>query len=362
MPNSEFIVPDFGNDAALYAALGQELEASGEVHSAATAYDRAFGLAPDDTAIRTARQTLLNSLAVVEQGILFRYIPAGTFLMGSEDGDPDERPIHSVTLDKFWIAETPLSWAAFCDLMDCEPPPDGLPRDLKNFSFENSTKAEKRRYGNFYGGDKIRRQYCEDETLRARDWHTHYPNYVLTQRQRELFGEIPRENPNRPWGYDQKPMIAVSWKMAKDCCQTLSMPEVTYCLPTEAQWEKAARGGLVSKRYAWGDAPPSADNCDFDRFEQFSIQQSRKFPPNEYGLFAMCGGVWEWTADWNDAERYAHPNKNNPAKKAHRKERVLRGGSWADCADAVRVAFRMSGNEEASASPTVGFRLCRTVP
>ena len=74
MPNSEFIVPDFGNDAALYAALGQELEASGEVHSAATAYDRAFGLAPDDTAIRTARQTLLNSLAGMTDGLRGRML------------------------------------------------------------------------------------------------------------------------------------------------------------------------------------------------------------------------------------------------------------------------------------------------
>lgn len=366
MPNPIFSPPDFGDDASRYAALAHELEAQGDVHGAAKAYDRAFGLAPEDAAIRAARRTLLDRLAVVERGIVFRYIPAGTFRMGSEDGDPDERPVHSVFLDKFWMAETPLSWATFCDLMDCEPPPNGLPREFQNWDYDTAPESEIAKYWRFVSGERIRLQYCEDETIEARDWHAHKPDLIWTSQGKqktseEIFGPVPREHPNRPWGYEQKPMVAAGWEMAEECGQSLSTPEVVYGLPTEAQWEKAARGGLVGKRYAWGDALPTSETCDFDHFGQFFIQPSRKFPPNDYGLYAMCGGVWEWLADWYDAEAYTHAPELPAPSLEQGKQRVLRGGSWADCADAVRVAFRMCQGERGSASPNIGFRLCRTV-
>src|SRR6266568_8834336 len=92
-------------------ALAEKLEAAGNLHVAATALDRAFGTDPRNSSVRQARQRLLDRLAVSEHGIAFRYIPAGSFLMGSAEGDPDERPVRSVQLDHFWIGETPISWA-----------------------------------------------------------------------------------------------------------------------------------------------------------------------------------------------------------------------------------------------------------
>ena len=81
-------------DADAYFELAQDLELKKDYHRAATAYDRAFGLAPNREDIATVRAKLLNQLSVVEHGIHFRYIPAGTFLMGSDEGDPDEQPVH----------------------------------------------------------------------------------------------------------------------------------------------------------------------------------------------------------------------------------------------------------------------------
>lgn len=81
-------------DADAYFKLAQQLESKGDLHHAATAYDRAFGLVSDRQDIVQARMRLLDQLSVTEHSVVFRYIPAGTFLMGSENGDPDEQPVH----------------------------------------------------------------------------------------------------------------------------------------------------------------------------------------------------------------------------------------------------------------------------
>jgi sulfatase modifying factor 1 len=103
------------------------LEGEGDQHNAATALDRAYGLSPTVAAIGHARRQLLDRLAVTENGIAFRYIPAGTFLMGSDAGEPDETPGHPVRLDAYWVSDTPVSWTAFCSLMGWSSPPEGMP-------------------------------------------------------------------------------------------------------------------------------------------------------------------------------------------------------------------------------------------
>lgn len=345
-------------------AIGLELEVSGDLPAAATALDLAWGRAPGDAAIAAARMRVLDALAVVEHGILFRYVPAGAFLMGSELGDPDEQPAHWVETDAFWLSETPVTWSMYCDLMGYSPPPEGFPPDVAGLE-----KA----FANEY--NKLRLQYCETETVRAADWHASAPEQVWTRgtgemvTARELFGEVARRDPRRPWEYDQKPMVGVAWEQARALADRLTAAAsgVAYQLPTEAQWEKAARGGLAGARYAWGDEPPTPARCDFDRFREFSLLVPRTLPPNGYGLFGMCGGVWEWTGDWYDAEYYAHSPVANPVGPAMGTERVLRGGSWADCASAVTASFRMSlrvrsadGEQQGELmTPTIGFRLCR---
>ena len=376
------LLSSFGmeGDAGHYAALARELVARGNLRLAATAYDRAYGLAPTDAAVAAERAALLDALAVTEHGITFRYIPAGSFLMGDAAGEPDERPVHVVELGDYWLAETPISWAAYCDLMGWEPAPVGAPKAASESATPETPGHFDRAAFTLNAANRLRLQYCEDETTRAIDWHAHDPGQIWLRGGKPtpvsaIFGSPDRADPNAPWGYSRKPMIAVAWQEAEELAERLSTVDVAFRLPTEAEWEKAARGGLIGRRYPWGDEAPTPDRADFDRFERFAIQPSRRFAPNGYGLYAMSGGVWEWTRDWYDAAYYGESGPVNPTGPAQEPqpydgraaEKTIRGGSWADCGEVLRVAYRASLSSSswrerrggAHFTPTVGFRLCR---
>jgi formylglycine-generating enzyme required for sulfatase activity len=258
--------------------------------------------------------------------------------------------------------------AAYCRLMGYRPPPDGCPPG----ELSRPPGEFDRALFHLHQGNKIRLQSCEDRTTRARDWHAHIPPREAPADRgvapRNPFGTPSRDDPEAPWGYDLKPMVCVSWQEAEELGRHLSTSTVRYRLPTEAEWEKGARAGLIDSPYPWGDAPPDASRCDFDRFDHFAVLPMRTFPPNGYGLYAMSGGVWEWTADWYDASSYATSPARDPTGPPEGHSRVLRGGSWADCADAVTVSFRMAresrswrdGTWGQHLAPNLGFRLCRT--
>ena len=343
-------------------SLAQDLEAKGELQSAATAYDCAYGLQPGNAEIAEARRRLLDRLAVTEHGINFRYIPAGSFLMGSTKGDPDEAPVHHVKLAEYWLAETPISWSTYCELMNWEPPPKSAPRE-----FEPVPPDEPPPVLYLHGENQIRLQYCEDDTLRALDWHAHVPG---DEPIKKYFGDPPRSDAASAWTYERKPMVSVSWQAAVELGDRISNAEVVYRLPTEAEWEKAARGGLIDSVYPWGNEPPTPQRCDFDRMDELSILPVREFAPNGYGLYAMSGCVWEWTGDWYDAGYYGESPAHNPVGPATGEQKVLRGGSWTDCAETVTVSFRMSRMSMSwkertwsqHNSPNIGFRLCRVRP
>jgi formylglycine-generating enzyme required for sulfatase activity len=341
-----------GGDRGAALVLADAAIERGEPALLAAALDRAWGLDPTDARVAALRAQALDALALREHGLVFRYVPEGSFLMGSEHGDLDERPVHPERTAGFWLTEVPVSWADACRLLDWEPPPAGHPRTLEggfSLNLEN----------------RIRLQYCETQTLRAVDWHSHAGL--------ELTGPVPRRDPTAPDAWGDKPMVAVAWQVAAELGALLSTPGVTYGLPTEAEWERAARGGLIGKRYSWGDEPPSEARCDFGHFGTFVIRPPRELPPNGYGLFGTCGGVWEWTADPYDALRY-HPRRPQTSF-AEEAPRVLRGGSFVDEEAAVTVSFRMALTSEhfraerdggwrrnEQLTPTVGFRLVRRGP
>jgi formylglycine-generating enzyme required for sulfatase activity len=353
-------------DARALAEIAELLAADGNLQGAATVYDRAYGIEPTSEPIRAARARLLDRLAVVEHGLTFRYVPAGVFLMGCEHSESDERPLHPVWLDAYWLSETPASWTTYCRLMGWDAPPVGFPREYQpQGDFDRAAF-------HLHEENKLRLQYCEDRTQHARGWHSHTPGQQWqsggqVQTAQQLFGAPQRDDPDAPWEYDRKPMVAVSWQEAEELAARLTTPSVRFGLPTEAQWEKAARGGLIGQRYPWGDERPTADTCDCDRFREFAVRPARAFPPNGYGLYAMCGGVWEWTRDWYDQDYYRHTPDAGPQGPYGGQEKVLRGGSWADCPEVVTVTFRMSragrhwseGEWGKHLAPNIGFRLCR---
>lgn len=309
-------------DTDMLAAIARTLQAQGDRELAATAYDRAYANDPHRDDVRRERAALLDAMALSEHGITWRYIPAGPFTMGSEQGEPDESPAHRVELDAFYLADIPVTWLRYTTLMERVPASAGSAAGAER-SAEDFLRTN---------GDKIRRYYCGSQH-----------------------------------GYDDRPMVAVSRAEAVALTDKLSQSGTRFSLPTEAQWEKAARGGIVGAQYAWGDAPPSPLVCDCERFEAFSILSPRSLPPNTYGLYGMCGGVWEWTLDGYDARFYETSARKNPLSALGAGDGVLRGGSWADCASAARVSFRMGLRLPDSARqydrpamcPTVGFRLAR---
>jgi len=339
--------------------IAKKLEQKNELRIAATAYDRAFGLDPENKEIASSRRELLERLAITEHGIKFCYIPAGSFLMGSELGELDEQPVHPVRLDDYWLSETPITWLTFCELMDWYPPTNvllsinGLKDDEVTAVWyagnpkEQWIKSEEDPYDTVKEENKVRFEYCTREKNPDISFH-------------------PDET------FDEKPMVAISWKRVLELTERLSTNKIIYRLPTEAEWEKAARGGLINCKYPWGDKAPSEQLCDFNRFEIYnfnlSILPMKSFSPNHYGLYDLAGSIWEWTNDWYDACYYKESPTDQPTGPVSGQEKVLRGGSWADCADAMTVSFRMSRKSRGWSptegwsphmSPNIGFRLCR---
>jgi formylglycine-generating enzyme required for sulfatase activity len=119
-------------------------------------------------------------------------------------------------------------------------------------------------------------------------------------------------------------------------------------LPSEAEWEYAARGGLPDSEYPWGDEPPSPDRANYAASGHGSAIRVGQYKPNGYGLFDMAGNVWEYCADeW--------VSDYSPAALRDKTRRVIRGGSWGGSPVNLRVAFRDS-HPATGPGPHVGFR------
>ncbi|MBN1149346.1 MAG: SUMF1/EgtB/PvdO family nonheme iron enzyme [Anaerolineales bacterium] len=237
-------------------------------------------------------------------------IPAGSFLMGSESGDDNERPVHQVFLDAFYIDVYEVTNELFARFLN-----------------EMGNQEE--------GGES---------------WLEAGSEYVRI---------IQRDGEWRPFaGNDCHPVVMVSWYGARAFCEWRGAR-----LPTEAEWEKAARGGLEGALYPWGNDQPvytfnSENGAQFGNRGATTVPVG-SFAPNGYGLYDMAGNVYEWAADWYVAGYYSRSPSENPQGPASSGRRVVRGGSWVNEVYELRVSYRQWGYLTGRFS-NFGFRCARS--
>ena len=315
----------------------------GDMRSAASALDRAYGLNPDDQTVAERRQAILDELEVIEHGIRFRYVPAGTFLMGSEVGDHDEKPVHPVRTDEYWVSETTVTWSTYCEVCNLKSPTEMTYEDF------DPGHAERFSHSMAWGWKENQLLQDEPEKFELNVIEPHKPFRCTVDAEKY---------PKRGLDCDTKPMVGLDQEQLNRFFNHLSTPGVTYQLPTEKHWEKAARGGRIGHKYPWGNSPPNSANCDWSNLAGNDIKHSKTFAPNGYGLYAMSGSVWEWTSERYDKKSYSNVGASKRQKR--KGEPLFRGGSWADCAEALTVSFRMSASSAQTRSPTFGFRIFRS--
>jgi len=151
-------------------------------------------------------------------------------------------------------------------------------------------------------------------------------------------------NPN--FNHPQQPVAGVSWHEAAQYCKWMASQTLrNFRLPTEAEWEHAARGGLEQKQFPWGDEPPHL-LPDYDRRWQSGPEPVARYAPNAFGLYDIGDNVHEWCSDWYDPNYYAiSPDRNpqgpeqSPMKPARKSSR---GGSWRHHIKVARCSARSS--------------------
>lgn len=257
-------------------------------------------------------------------------VPAGSFLMGSPiienrplEGYPGaETPRHKVFLDSFYIDKFEVTNGQFA-------------------AFLNSLKDEK-------GFDEKRPKWVvirdDLDTPGKKDW---WPTEIALED--GVYKALP--------GFERYPVISVSWYAADAYCRWAGGR-----LPTEAEWEKAARGGIAEADYPWGDELPTSGIVFKQKWRSNAYpaptQEVDSYYPNGYGLYHTAGNASEWCADWYAPDYYGKSPGKDPNGPDTGRTKVIRGGSWASVAANLRVAYRSFSTPDGLNSG-VGFRCAK---
>ena len=231
------------------------------------------------------------------------FVQGGSFSMGSNDDGDDAKPIHSVTVSSFYMGKYELTVGEFRKFINAT-----------NYK----TSAEQEGWSNIWTGSKF-------------------------DKQNGVTWEFDSYGFKRPPTQDIQPVIHVSWDDATRYCQWLSSQTgKVYRLPTEAEWEYAARGGSKSNGYAYSGSNDISSVAWYSDNSNSQTHQGGQKQANELGIYDMSGNVWEWCQDWYDKDYYASSPTENPQGPSTGSFRVYRGGSWSFPAQSCRVAFRDS--------------------
>ncbi|WP_138420535.1 formylglycine-generating enzyme family protein [Aquibacillus sediminis] len=274
------------------------------------------------------------------------YIPGGSFFMGTKDkeGYPEdgEGPVRKVTVDPFYMDAHTVTNAEFQDFVKAT---------------DYITESER------FGWSFVFYQFVSNQTKRK---------VKQVVRQTPWWLVVHGASWKHPEGPDssiankmEHPVVHVSWNDARAYCEWAGKR-----LPTEAEWELAARGGLEHKKFPWGDelTPNGEHHCNVwqGEFPKTNTKEdgykgtapAESFPPNQYGLYNVVGNVWEWCSDWFAKRVRDRGGRINPKGPKSGRFRVMRGGSYLchhSYCNRYRVAAR-SKNTPDSASGNIGFR------
>jgi len=165
---------------------------------------------------------------------------------------------------------------------------------------------------------------------------------------------------DRYFNQSQQPVVAISWFEAVRYCEWLSeMVGGHFRLPTEAEWERAARGGAEGQSFPWGNDPPDS-LPDYHKRWQTGPEPVGRAAPNAFGMFDMCQNVHEWCSDWYQPDYYSVAPERNPHGPENGTRRSSRGGAWRHHVKVSRCAARSSIPPELHYAD-YGFRVARDI-
>jgi formylglycine-generating enzyme required for sulfatase activity len=278
-------------------------------------------------------------------------LPGGSFLMGTEskDGFPEdgEGPVRETNIDPFWVDKTTVTNAQFAQFIRATDYKTDAERYNWSFVFENFLHHKKQEKNLPYPDDTPWWKGIE-----------------------EAFWKKPEGLGSNIDNRMDHPVVHISWNDAMAYCKWIGKR-----LPTEAEREYMARGGLEQKRYPWGDelTPNGEHRCNIwqGTFPEKNTRDdgyigtapARSYKPNGFDLYNISGNVWEWTQDWFSTSYPLLRMRDNPQGPGQGEAKVIRGGSYLchkSYCNRYRVAAR-SANTVDSSTGNLGFRCVKDV-